>query len=292
MHSAQQLLRKFTNLKTLPHVAIRLSALLSEEKTHIQEFEEVIKLDPVLVTRILRVANSAFFGLREKVSSISRALVFIGTKNLRNMVATEAIKDILHCRSDEDAFSRKNLWLHCAAVSILAQMISERVFGRRGEDAYLCGILHDIGLIIEDQTVPELFASACKALAGKSLSVASKPLTEIEKEVIGTDHCAVGFLLSEDWKLNEDVKKGIRDHHLISEELQPNSMTGLIQLAEFFACNLNYPALPAMKGGLSPSLVRYVEENPEEFRVLLSEIPGQMAKAKELYDDHGTRVNE
>jgi putative nucleotidyltransferase with HDIG domain len=287
MHSAQQLLRKFTNLKTLPHVAIRLSALLSEEKTHIQEFEEVIKLDPVLVTRILRVANSAFFGLREKVSSISRALVFIGTKNLRNMVATEAIKDILHCRSDEDAFSRKNLWLHCAAVSILAQMISERVFGRRGEDAYLCGILHDIGLIIEDQTVPELFASACK-----SLSVASKPLTEIEKEVIGTDHCAVGFLLSEDWKLNEDVKKGIRDHHLISEDVQPNSMTGLIQLAEFFACKLNYPALPAMKGGLSPSLVRYLEENPEEFRVLLSEIPGQMAKAKELYDDHGTRVNE
>jgi hypothetical protein len=50
--------------------------------------------------------------------------------------------------------------------------------------------------------------------------------------------------------------------------------------------------LPAMKGGLSPSLVRYLEENPEEFRVLLSEIPGQMAKAKELYDDHGTRVNE
>jgi putative nucleotidyltransferase with HDIG domain len=287
MHSAQQLLKKFTNLKTLPHVAIRLSALLSEEKTHIQEFEEVIKLDPVLVTRILRVANSAFFGLREKVSSISRALVFLGTKNLRNMVATEAIKDILNCKSDGDAFSRKNLWLHCAAVSILAQMISERVFGRRGEDAYLCGILHDIGLIIEDQTAPELFASACK-----SLSVASKPLMEIEKEVIGTDHCAVGFLLSEDWKLNEDVKKGIRDHHLISEELQPNSMTGLIQLAEFFACKLNYPALPAMKGNLSPSLVRYVEENPEEFRVLLREIPGQMAKAKELYDDNGTRVNE
>jgi putative nucleotidyltransferase with HDIG domain len=292
MHSAQQLLRKFTNLKTLPHVAIRLSALLSEEKTYIQEFEGVIKLDPVLVTRILRVANSAFFGLREKVSSISRALVFLGTKNLRNMVATEAIKDILNCKTDGDAFSRKNLWLHCAAVSILAQMISERVFGRRGEDAYLCGILHDIGLIIEDQTVPELFASACKAVTGKSLSVPSKPLTEIEKEVIGTDHCAVGFLLSEDWKLNEDVKKGIRDHHLISEDLQPSSMTGLIQLANFFACKLNYPALPGLKGGLSPSLVRYVKENSEEFKVLLGEIPAQMAAAKELYDDNGTRANE
>ena len=297
MHSAQQLLRKFTSLKTLPHVAIRLSTLLSEEKTHIQEFEEVIKLDPVLVTRILRVANSAFFGLREKVSSISRALVFLGTKNLRNMVATEAIKDILNCKSDGDAFSRKNLWLHCAAVSILAQMISERVFERRGEDAYLCGILHDIGLIIEDQTAPELFASACKALACKalackSLPAASEPLTEIEKEIIGTDHCAVGFLLSEDWKLNEDVKKGIRDHHLISEEIQPNSMTGLIQLAEFFACKLNYPALPTMKGSLSRSLVRYVKENSEEFKVLLREIPGQMAAAKELYDDNGTHVNE
>lgn len=287
MPSAEQLLRKFTSLKTLPHVAIRLSTLLSEEKTHIQEFEEVIKLDPVLVSRILRVANSAFFGLREKVSSISRALVFLGTKNLRNMVATEAIKDILNCKSDGDTFSRKNLWLHCAAVSILAQMISERVFGRRGEDVYLCGILHDIGLIIEDQTTPELFSTVCKSLPG-----ASKPLTEIEKEVIGTDHCAVGFLLSEDWKLHDDVKKGIRDHHIISEELQPKSMTGLIQLAEFFACKLNYPALPTMKGGLSPSLISYVKENSEEFKVLLREIPGQMAAAKELYDDNGTPENE
>jgi putative nucleotidyltransferase with HDIG domain len=287
MHSAEQLLRKFTNLKTLPHVAIRLSALLSEEKTHIQDFEEVIKLDPVLVTRILRVANSAFFGVREKVSSISRALVFLGTKNLRNMVATEAIKDILNCKTGGDAFSRKNLWLHCAAVSILAQMISERVFGRRGEDAYLCGILHDIGLIIEDQTAPELFALVCE-----SLSAASKPLTEIEKEIVGTDHCAVGFLLSEDWKLHEDIKKGIRDHHIISDELQPNSMIGLIQLANFFACKLNYPALPGLKGDLSPSLVRYVKENSEEFKVLLREIPSQMAAAKELYDDNGTRVNE
>ena len=287
MHSAQQLLRKFTSLKTLPHVAIRLSTLLFEEKTHIQEFEEVIKLDPVLVSRILRVANSAFFGLREKVTSISRALVFLGTKNLRNMVATEAIKDIISCKTEGDAFSRKSLWLHCAAVGILAQMISERVFGRRGEDVYLCGILHDIGLIIEDQTAPELFALTCKSLAG-----ASKPLIEIEQEIIGTDHCAVGFLLSEDWKLNEDVRKGIRDHHLISEELQPNSMTGLIQLAEFLACKLNYPALPSVKGGLSPSLVRYVKENSEEFKVLLREIPGQMAAAKELYDDNGTRVNE
>lgn len=287
MHSAQQLLRRFTSLKTLPHVAIRLSTLLSEEKTHIQDFEEVIKLDPVLVSRILRVANSAFFGLREKVSSISRALVFLGTKNLRNMVATEAIKDIISSKTDGNAFSRKNLWLHCAAVSITAQMISERVFGRRGEDVYLCGILHDIGLIIEDQTVPERFAATCK-----SLSASSRTLTEVEKEVIGTDHCSVGFLLSEDWKLNEDVKKGIRDHHRIDDELQPNSMTGLIQLAEFFACRLSYPALPTVKGSLSPLLVRYVKENSEEFRVLLREIPAHMAAAKELYDDHGTSGSE
>ncbi len=279
MPLAHQLLRKFADLKTLPHVAIRLSKLLSEERTALQQFEDVIKLDPVLVSRLLRMVNSAYFGLRESITSISRALVFLGTKNLRNMVVTEAIKDIIHCKTDDSVFSRKKLWLHCAAVSILGQMISERVFGRRGEDVYLCGILHDIGMIIEDQTTPELFAQSCK-----TVSVAPRPFVEIEKDIIGTDHCVLGFLLSEEWRLHEDVKKGIRDHHLTSEDLEPTSITGLIQMAESFACRLGYFPLPGIEGVLSPSLLRFVQENSQEFRILIQEMPDQMAKARELYE--------
>ena len=91
MPTAQALLKKFGDMKTLPHVAIRLTKLLSNENTTMQEFERLIKMDPTLVLRLLRVVNSPYYGVREKIDSISRAVVFVGMKSLRNMIVTTAL---------------------------------------------------------------------------------------------------------------------------------------------------------------------------------------------------------
>ena len=109
MATAEALLKKFKELKTLPHVAIRLSKLISDENTTMQEFENLIKMDPTLVLRLLRTVNSSYYGLRQKVSSISRAVILIGMRNLRNMVVTEALKDIFSQGSNEEVFSRRLL---------------------------------------------------------------------------------------------------------------------------------------------------------------------------------------
>ena len=98
MPTTQELLKKFKGLKTLPHVAIRLSKLISDESTPMAKFEEVIRMDPTLVLRLLQMVNSSFYGLRQKVDSIPRAVVYIGMKNLRNMLVIEALKDFLDSR--------------------------------------------------------------------------------------------------------------------------------------------------------------------------------------------------
>ena len=92
----------------------------------------MIKMDPTLVMRLLKLVNSPFFGLRQEVDSISRAVVVVGTKNLRNMVVTTALKNVFTQTSAEDVFSKVRLWLHSAAVGICSQMISERIFGQKG----------------------------------------------------------------------------------------------------------------------------------------------------------------
>lgn len=76
MPSAKEILRKFTELKTLPHVAIKVTQLVNDDRSTMQDFEEIIKLDPVLVTRLLRLVNSPYFGLSQKVESISKAVVY------------------------------------------------------------------------------------------------------------------------------------------------------------------------------------------------------------------------
>ncbi len=280
MPTAQALLRKFVNMKTLPHVAIRLTKLISDENSTMREFERLIKMDPTLVLRLLRVVNSAYYGLRKKINSISRAVSFVGMKNLRNMIVTTALKEVFAKNPyDEDIFSRAHLWLHCATVSICSQMISERIFRRAGDDAYLCGILHDIGMIIEDQVAQDLFLETCKAYTPDT-----KPFTEYEREVIGADHCEIGYLLGCEWKLSVEVRKGIKNHHNTQDEISPSSIAGIIQIADYFVTKLNYTAIPGMKAILSPDLATHVRDNIEEYKALLKDLPDEMSKAKELYE--------
>ena len=279
METARVLLNKFENIKTLPHVAIHLSKLISDENSSMQEFEKIIKMDPTLVLRLLRSVNSSYYGLRQKVDNISRAVIFIGMKNLRNMVVTEALKDIFMQSSNNDIFSRRLLWLHCAAVSICGQMISERIFEQEGEDAYLCGILHDIGMIVEDQVAQDLFFQVCKTYEPETRSI-----TDYEREIIGTDHCKLGYLLAHDWKLPTEVQEGIKQHHKALENVSPSSIAGIIQIADYIVSKLNYTAIPGMNAMLSPSLANHIRDNVKEYKVLIKDLPDEMSKAKDLYE--------
>jgi len=279
MTKAQLLLKRFNNSKTLPHVAIRLSRLISNENSMIREFEEIIRLDPSLVLRLLRVVNSAYYGLRQKVDDIGRAVAFIGMKRLHNLVVVEALKDVFKKSPYEDIFSRRILWFHCAAVSICSKMISERIFGQKGEDVFLCGILHDIGMIVEDQVAQDLFLQTCKACQSESGQI-----TEYEREIIGTDHCAIGYELAGDWKLTLEIQKGIRDHHKTLKSVSPSSITGIVQTAEYIVSRSGYPAIPGMEGTLSPPLTAHIQDNIKEYKTLVRDLPDEMSKARELYE--------
>lgn len=281
MQTAAGLLKKFTTAKTLPHIAIKLTKLISDENSTMQDFENMIKMDPTLVLRILRGANSPYYGLRQKVNSISRAVVVIGINNLRNMIVTEGLKEIFKDKKNKNNFSRNRLWLHCAAVSICSQMIMERIFGLNGENAFLCGILHDIGLIVEDQTATDLFSQVCDTYSDNAA-----PFTDYEKKIIGTDHCKIGYLLAKDWQLPVEVQEGIHHHHKILDRVSPSSLTGVIQLAEYIVSQLDYRAISGMNAKLSPQLVAHIRDNVKEYKALVRDLPNEMSKAKDLYSPH------
>jgi putative nucleotidyltransferase with HDIG domain len=278
MPTTQELLKKFKGLKTLPHVAIRLSKLISDESTPMAKFEEVIRMDPTLVLRLLRMVNSPYYGLRQKVNSISRAVVYIGMKNLRNMLVIDALKEIFKNGTQEGVFSRSQLWLHCAAVSICGQMISERIFQKKGEDVFLCGILHDIGLILEDQMEAQLFARTLQTWQSENRSI-----IECEREIIGADHCLLGYELAKDWKFPLEVQETIKHHHDLSKAVDPSSLLGIIQCAEYIVSKLKYSEIPGMNETLSLSLSEYIRENVREYKAMAQSLPEELEKAQDLY---------
>lgn len=277
---AKEIVRKFSDVKTLPHVAIKVTKLAGDEQTTMHDFEEVIKLDPVLVTRLLRLVNSPYFGLVQKVESISKAVVFCGVKQLRNLVAVEALRNLF--KGDDERFSREKLWLHSATVAILAEMIAKRVFGMAGDDAFLAGIIHDIGLVAEDQVLPEELRQAADDMRQGKAS-----LIDSERRRLGADHGEVGALLAREWKLPAEVLKAIKHHHDPERNFPIPGIPAIIVLADFMAFKMQYNPVPgAPVPALPPSLARHVKGMMANYKIIVRDLPAEMEKAKELYRPH------
>lgn len=278
-NTAKQYLDKFTVLKTVPAVAARLVKMIDADTSSLREFETVIRVDPTLVLRILKLINSSYFSLRTKIKNISEALAYIGMDNLRNMIVLDALKNLFSKDSATIEFSRKKLWAHCAVTSICCQMVAERIFARRGEDDFLCGILHDIGLIVEDQVAPEKFKEFCL-----TFDRASQKMTDFERMIMGTDHTTISYLLTQQWGLKEDICRGMKHHHSAMNAVTPDSHGGILQISEYLASMLGYAAFPETQKKLqSPPLLAHIKENIMGYRALMDDLPQEIARVKEIY---------
>ncbi|WP_448872262.1 HDOD domain-containing protein [Desulfobulbus propionicus] len=277
--AAEMLIAQFQKIRTLPHIVTRLVQLVNDEESTLQDFEEVIRLDPTLVARLLTLVNSSYFGLTRKVDSISRAVALLGMKNLHNIAVTDAIQGMLRSSSGSREFSPQRLWLHSAASGICCKMIAERIFSINGDDAYLCGILHDIGLIVEMVADQEIFLLVIDQLAPDGPSI-----TEIEQNLFHTDHGEIGYILSKQWRISETIAEAIRDHHHLNEQILPQSPTGILQMSEYIIQQLNFPAVKeGLPLTLASPLVSHIQDNVEEYRVLAEDLPEELEKIQKMY---------
>ena len=277
MPTAQQFLDQFADIHPLPSVVMTVNKLINDSESTMKDFEDVIKVDPVLVARLLRLVNSPFYGLTQTVDSIGRAVAFLGMKNLHNLVVIDALQNIFVAPQRVALFSKKKLWHHSAAVSICSKMVAERIFGVNGDDALLCGILHDFGLLIEEQIQPDDFDKICESCTS------STHLIELENETLGTNHCELGYIMSRDWNMSVSVQEAIRDHHLISNDIKPDSLAGIIQISEYITGKLEYTTLPDIKVDISAPLLEHLKDNIDDYNVLTEDLPEEMEKANSIY---------
>jgi len=272
------LIKKYKRGNTLPHIVTRLAQLINDENSTLRDFEELISLDPALVGRLLTLVNSSYYGLVHKVDSVSRAIALLGMKNLHNIAVTDALKGMFNAGRRTAVFSHDRLWIHCAAAGICSKMIAERIFSINGDDAYLAGILHDIGLIVEWQGAEKKFLAVYQQLQADGPSI-----IDLEQEIIGTDHCEIGYLLAQEWQMPETLSEAIRDHHTLLEDISPQSPTGILQISEYILAQLDFTVKEGIPTPLSPLLAEHIQQNMEEYKVLAEDLPEEIERARNLY---------
>jgi putative nucleotidyltransferase with HDIG domain len=200
-------IRRVEDISTLPHVALKVVEVANNEQSGAADLKAVLQSDPPLSARVLRCVNSAAYSLRTRVTNLQLAITYLGCKQVRNLAITASVSDLFKNNQPIGLYRRTELWRHVVAVGICARLVAMRLRMANFEDAFLAGLLHDLGIILEDQHAHEPFQNAMLALSP------GRTLVETEREHLGFDHTIVGDRVAANWNLPEAVRAAIRHHH-------------------------------------------------------------------------------
>lgn len=201
------LVGRIAEISTLPHVALRVTEVANDPSSGAADLTRVVESDPALCARVVRLANSAAYAPPSKISNLQQAISYAGFTRVRNLALTASVSAIFKKSGRFGPYDRSNLWKHLVSVGICARMVATRCHLPNFEDAFLTGVLHDIGIILIDQQAHAKFETILSSLRPEGT------LCEVEREVLGFDHCMLGERVAEQWRFPAQVRAGIAFHH-------------------------------------------------------------------------------
>ncbi len=200
-------MRRITEISILPYIALQVIRIANDPDSRVHEIKDVVEADPALCTRILRCVNSSAYALQSKITNLQQAIPYLGVKQLCNLIMTASVSSVFQKDVSIGRYNRKQLWRHLVAVGVSARMIARRMRLRHFEDVFLAGLLHDLGIVLEDQHIHGSFVGVIRSLR------AGKTLVETERAQLGFDHTLLGEQVAQRWKLPNGVADTMRYHH-------------------------------------------------------------------------------
>ncbi len=203
------ILQRAGQMATLPEVAMQAMRIADRPGATGAELSTVLANDPTLSARVLRIVNSAFYGVRREVTSVATAVSVLGFSAIRSVVIATSLTRLFRGVPSGSAFAAPELWRHSIAVATASRMIAIKVPGVDPDIAFLSGLMHDIGIIVELQAMPDAFHHVILAVDADP----TRTFREAERSQIGTDHEVIGAALCRSWRFPELLVRAVEFHH-------------------------------------------------------------------------------
>jgi len=235
---------EISSIKSIVSGVVRI---INDPKSSIWDLKEMVEVDPPLAAKVLKLANSTYYSPPQKIGEIKQALIWIGFDTLKEMALSQKVSGLFNEKDSIEGYSRHSLWKHCVAVALITKMIYRREFRERGANAYVAGLLHDIGIIVESQFLPNDFSLVLSKTKNEK-----KNLSEAEQEVLGLNHADIGMAIAENWNLPEELVTAIGYHASPLEVEQKSSkLASTLYIAEYFAQenSIGYSEAPFQNNG-------------------------------------------
>lgn len=273
----EQVIKGVQQVPSLSAVVREVLASFDRENIEIAGLVQKLGQDQGLTARVLRVANSPFYGISSKVGSVGEAVVVLGFHNVRSLVAAAGIINQFPV-SEGNGFDRLAFWQHGIGTAVCAQVLA-KALGRDQALAFTAGLLHDVGRLVLDAYFHDDFKAAMAHCMAEDST-----LLDAELAVLGVEHAQVGFELARRWKFPVSIQQAIRDHH--QPEREQAALTDLVHTANVLCHaldigNAGYEMVPPLSSGAWTRLGLDWEK-----------VPAQMAEIGQLYAGAHLLVSE
>ncbi len=215
-NNAYSLIQKSGNLPTLPAILLKLLAACDNDQTPLSEIADIISKDPALSFKVLQLVNSAYYGFRYSFKGIEQAVIYLGANTIKNLAVTMSVHQVFERKRFKNIrrFNISVFWYQSLMCATLARRIAQKIGFSNVEEAYLSGLLHDIGRMILISTFPKEHEIILLGAEDRRNTLWA------ETQLLGVTHCEAGSWLVQKWKLNSMMADAIRYHHVPLEQIK------------------------------------------------------------------------
>jgi putative nucleotidyltransferase with HDIG domain len=222
----EQLIGKGQDLPSLPEIYLRVSEQLEDETSTVQQIGNTVQNDPAITTRVLKMVNSAYYGMPNEVASVSQAVSLLGRERLKHILIGSVLRGVFS-ELENPAFSMQVFWQHSIKTAIIARQLATQVSAiKEPESMFTAGLLHDIGKLLLFNKVPDRMLAAEEYMIQKRVDALTAELSQV-----GVTHTAVGEALMDHWGLPQLLIDCTRNHHEVVHDGPNRDATHLIYLA-------------------------------------------------------------
>jgi putative nucleotidyltransferase with HDIG domain len=230
-----RIIQDLGQIPTMPTIAARVMQIVNDPHSSAEDVAKFISRDVALTSKVLRLANSAFYGIPRTISSVNSAIVILGFNTIRSLVLSASVLKVFPSKPGLVAFDRKAFWKHSFMVGIASRMVAQIYRKKRlvdMETAFSAGLLHDVGKLILEQYSNEEYIPVLKDAKDKGI-----PLVAAEKARLGLTHADVSGMLIDKWQMPNELRGPIVNHHGPAEDKASQEMASIIHYANHL-CHL------------------------------------------------------
>lgn len=238
MNLVEKIMTEVDNLPSFPMVYTALSNAMEDPMVTSDKLSTLISSDPAAAMKILKVVNSPIYGLRGKIDTITQAILFLGFREVKNIVFALSVMNFFSKEKRLVNFRPMDFWAHSVGVGIATRMIGRAIGEKNLENFFLAGMFHDIGKLLFLEFAHEEYAKVLEVVENKNCRI-----KDAELEVLGLDHARAGKLLAAKWKLSSGIQNTIYYHHEGTLPDSPNSLVAAVHVGNIIAriTSLGYP---------------------------------------------------